>query len=295
MHLKEYKGYDELDIKITLGRLLINIYYIRFMPPSPDWSVKNHSHSSYELHFIPCGRGTLAANRKNLDITPGTFYLTGPGVYHEQKSNPDDPMAEYCINFDFNVLQSSKNRDYIPETEIEEIIRILKNTNYWFGRDEFNSMELFERIYYELSNPRVGCYISVRNYISQIIINSLRSYIRGSFSYSLPHKTPEDHRRQIVDNLFHYHYDSVTMEQMADSINVSTRQLDRIVKHYYSASFKEKLISIRTENAQRMLKNTRLCVDEIAKKTGFNYPDYFRRVFKRKTGMTPQEYRKVDK
>lgn len=292
MRLKEYKSYDELDIKITLGKLLLNVYYIRFVPSSPDWSVKNHSHSSYELHFIPHGRGILAADRKSFEITPSTFYLTGPGVYHEQKSDPTDPMAEYCINFDFKVLNSSKNRDFIPETEIDEIIQIIKNTNYWFGMDEYNSMELFERIYDELSNSRVGYYTSVRNYICQIIINSLRSYIRNPSSYSLPRKTPGDHRRQIVDELFNYSYGSITMEQMADSINVSTRQLDRIVKQYYSTSFKEKLTSIRIENAQLLLTNTRLPVDEIAGRTGFRCPNYFRRVFKKKTGMTPQEYRR---
>ncbi|RLJ75182.1 regulatory helix-turn-helix AraC family protein, partial [Pedobacter alluvionis] len=35
-------------------------------------------------------------------------------------------------------------------------------------------------------------------------------------------------------------------------------------------------------------------VSGIAYSLGFNYPHYFNRLFKSKTGMTPQEYRKLN-
>ncbi len=212
---------------------------VRFTAASPHWFVKNHSHSSYELHFIPHGKGRLTANRKNYDITPGTFYLTGPGVYHEQKTDVSLPMAEYCINFDFKLLRSSGKSDNIPEIEVNELVEILKGTNFWFGKDEFGSVDLFEKVYHELSHPRIGYFTSVRNYICQIIINSLRSYVDSIPAYSFPYKSPEDYRRQIVDEMFHNRYRDISMEKMAKAINVSKRHLERIVNQYYSMSFNE--------------------------------------------------------
>lgn len=45
------------------------------------------------------------------------------------------------------------------------------------------------------------------------------------------------------------------------------------------------------EQAKDTLLNTDLSVSEIAYKLGFDYPQYFSKVFKKKTGYSPIEYR----
>lgn len=48
---------------------------------------------------------------------------------------------------------------------------------------------------------------------------------------------------------------------------------------------------LRTEQAKRMLETSGLPVDEIGAAVGYEDPTFFRRLFKRKTGMTPHRYR----
>jgi AraC-like DNA-binding protein len=48
------------------------------------------------------------------------------------------------------------------------------------------------------------------------------------------------------------------------------------------------------EEAKNILTNSDNTVSEIAYSLGFEYPNYFSKLFKSKTGMTPIEYRNVN-
>ena len=93
MILNAKRSFDDLDYKLRIGNLELNILYIHFRHSDPSWVEKNHSHTGYELHYIPQGQGTLISGGREYRITPAAFYLTGPGVYHEQKTDPSNPVS----------------------------------------------------------------------------------------------------------------------------------------------------------------------------------------------------------
>lgn len=53
------------------------------------------------------------------------------------------------------------------------------------------------------------------------------------------------------------------------------------------------LIDCRIKNAKKLLWDTNISIVEVAEKSGFSCQQYLNKVFKRETGMTPNEYRKV--
>lgn len=53
----------------------------------------------------------------------------------------------------------------------------------------------------------------------------------------------------------------------------------------------EYISNLRIEHAQRMLQSNDLAIQEIAVKIGFKSSYYFSRIFKKKTGFTPSDYR----
>lgn len=109
---------ENMDIKLNLEGMVLNVLYVKFgyfYRPMPEHS---HSHNSYELHYIPAGQGILYAQGERYAITPGTIYVTGPDIVHEQLPHPEDPMAEYCIFFEIlpsNSILPPVKRSFVKE------------------------------------------------------------------------------------------------------------------------------------------------------------------------------------
>lgn len=53
-----------------------------------------HSKNSYEIHYIVGGKGELLTAEKSYNLREGMFFITGPNVYHEQKTHKEDPLTE---------------------------------------------------------------------------------------------------------------------------------------------------------------------------------------------------------
>jgi YesN/AraC family two-component response regulator len=56
-------------------------------------------------------------------------------------------------------------------------------------------------------------------------------------------------------------------------------------------SFTDVLTSVRVERAKELLAGTRLSVKQIAGRVGYSGGNYFAKVFRRVSGMSPSEYR----
>ena len=55
---------------------------------------------------------------------------------------------------------------------------------------------------------------------------------------------------------------------------------------------REELIRMQLRYVQELLRDTDLSLARIAKLAGFNYPECMLKLFRRKLGMTPSEYRR---
>jgi AraC-like DNA-binding protein len=287
--------FNDLDIKFKFGRYAVNVLYINYEPPIPGWGYGNHNHSSYELHFIPQGRGILEVNAQKYEIVPNTFFLTGPGIFHKQVADRDDPMSEYCINFEFKQYRKKARKyDFYLEHEVDEIAEVLKKTSFWFGPDEYGTIRLFDDVLRELKHHYLGRFAIVQHLVSQIIIKSTRYFIENiEKDYPLPKKITNDRRRLIVDKFFQKKLNDAacTPEALAEKIGVSIRQLNRIMQEYYSMTFKEKQTSFQIERAKELLRNSELLVKEVAHRSGYSNESYFCKIFKENVGLTPLEYR----
>jgi len=102
-------------------------------------------------------------------------------------------------------------------------------------------------------------------------------------------------RRRYVERAINYiekNYSSaIRVEDIARELHISRKYLCRIFVEYRGISPKEYIITRRLNEASAMLLEGELSVSEIARSVG--YADYTQltRLFKVKTGMSPQEYR----
>lgn len=89
------------------------------------------------------------------------------------------------------------------------------------------------------------------------------------------------------------HFDEgVTLQQLADRFHLNAHYLSSLFKKELGTPFSEFLSGRRIEKAKELLRSTDLKHVDIALSTGFNDQQYFCRVFKKRVGQTPAEYRK---
>ena len=82
------------------------------------------------------------------------------------------------------------------------------------------------------------------------------------------------------------------VQYFADKLNVTPNYLSDTVRHHSGKPALTIIHDFVVEEAKRLLSNTNHTVSEISYQLGFEYPNYFSRLFKRKTKLSPTEFRK---
>ena len=85
------------------------------------------------------------------------------------------------------------------------------------------------------------------------------------------------------------------LADVLDHLGVSRSYFSSVFKAQTGQSFVEYLTGLRMDEAKRLLRETGLCTYEIAERIGFVDPHYFSVSFRRRTGMTPREYREANR
>lgn len=96
---------------------------------------------------------------------------------------------------------------------------------------------------------------------------------------------------QVKEYMELHYIDDLSIESLAEQFGISINYLNRIFQGNLGMSGKEYLIHIRVEQAKEYLKDPSFTIREISLMTGYGDSNYFTRIFKKKTGMTPVEYR----
>jgi AraC-like DNA-binding protein len=85
-----------------------------------------------------------------------------------------------------------------------------------------------------------------------------------------------------------------TVKFLADAVNLSPGYLGDLLKKETGLNAQEHIHLFIIEEAKNILLNSTQSVSEIAFQLGFEYPQYFSRLFKQKTGATPVQYRNLN-
>jgi YesN/AraC family two-component response regulator len=85
-----------------------------------------------------------------------------------------------------------------------------------------------------------------------------------------------------------------SVEYFSDKIHLSGNYLSDLLKKETGYTIKDHVNNFIVEKAKILLLSEVETVSSTAYNLGFNYPHYFSRLFKSKTGMTPVEFKKIN-
>lgn len=87
--------------------------------------------------------------------------------------------------------------------------------------------------------------------------------------------------------------EEISLESIAHELYISPFYLSRLFKKKAGVNFMDYLIECRLNKAKLLLLTTSDTVEIIAQKTGYNESNSFRRLFKKKTGVSPNTFRSM--
>lgn len=99
--------------------------------------------------------------------------------------------------------------------------------------------------------------------------------------------------RRTEEWLAEHYREPHAVAAVVDACGIPERSLKRRFKVATGSTLMAYVQGLRIEEAKRLLENERLAADEIAALVGYDNPAFFRRLFKRSTGLTPGGYRRM--
>ena len=90
----------------------------------------------------------------------------------------------------------------------------------------------------------------------------------------------------------HFH-ETGLIQKLVGKVDIPERTLKRRFKNATGTSLIERIQYLRIEEAKQLLETDAAAVDEISVAVGYEDPSFFRRLFKRLTGLTPSQYRRM--
>lgn len=277
--------YKNMDIRFSIDDVQIHVLSIVFAYFTK--TIPSHSHGSgcYEIHYIPSGYGKLIADNQYYDISPNTLYVTGPHVMHAQAPVQSDPMQEYCIYLKFRRPPQGQRK--------ASVIDSFTSTPFWIGEDTQGICALMKQLFNELEHRCTGHQNLVKLLLSQLLIYAIRNYEQckpSQTSFSQNNRT--ESKSIIIEEYFLYEYQTLSLEALADKLNLSSRQTQRLLMEYYGKSFRQKKTEARMSAAAILLSDKTRSITSIAEDLGYFSIEHFSSAFRKYYQMSPREYRK---
>jgi AraC-like DNA-binding protein/mannose-6-phosphate isomerase-like protein (cupin superfamily) len=284
---------ERLYIIVSWGHYEIRVLRFHLKSFEPGRVVDFHNHAEFEFHFIPRGKGKVILADTLFPLSEGMFYLTGPGVMHYQEASSNKAMDELCLHLDI-VHKCRDNVDPWEAAEAEECIEKLRYFPLKPVQDTHNAMNCFLEAYEAADKKYKGYYTSIKQYVISILLKAVRAWDSGDAGAEAPIRDMLEHRYQYAIQYIEANYTaSLTLESVAEKLNISPRQLQRVFRSKDEHKPFSKIVEdIRLTAVCRRLEESNLPIEQVAQSEGFSNATYLHSVFRRRFGMTPADYRK---
>lgn len=260
----------------------LNIYQTRVESP--------HRHNFQELLYIKSGSGKHSIDNQVLEVTPHTFYLIVRGQVHFFMKGYDS--VGYLIRFTDDFLSNFPS-DQTWSHHIALFSNIAAHPTLPVKEPDVADFEsLLDQMAKEQEyHEEFGTHEILRHLLNVLLIKLER--VRRTLSRE---KQKTNHYRDLIFQDFislleEQYQTSHDVDQYADMLNISPRQLSEILKHFLGKTTKQVIEERLVLEAKRYLLYSNFSIKEISYTLGYKDASYFSKVFKKLTGVPPRAYR----
>lgn len=251
-----------------------------------------HNHSVYELNFVENAKGVrrIVGDSQEVIGDYDLCLITSPVLEHvwEQNECHSDDIREITVQFDF----SMSDETLFGRNPYASITRMMQQAKKGLSFPLQAIMKVYGMLD-TLSSVKDGFY-AVQQFLTILYELSRCENARTLASSSYAKVTVEDDSRRIlkVKNFISKNYmDELRLPELASLAGMSSSAFSRFFKLHTGRNISEYIIDLRLGYAARMLVDTAKSISEIGFDCGFNNLSNFNRIFKKKKGCSPSEFR----
>jgi AraC-like DNA-binding protein/mannose-6-phosphate isomerase-like protein (cupin superfamily) len=260
---------------------------------------KAHRHPFHQVLYYSRGRGTQHLGELRRPIAPGSICFIAAGVAHSFLGTGPRPAT--CLALDFELEELEQRHDHHDDDAV-----VLRNALRAGEREVFPLSARFQRqvqtcmkrINRETEARQTGYATAVQGMLLELLALFLRA-TRQTPAFARSHLPPRWRNEGVVRRAVALAAESPqdedqpqTLSRAARAVGVSPNHLNRLLRQQTGLTFRQLLIQRRIELAQAMLRTGDAMCTEIAMSCGFGDSNYFARLFKRRTGLSPTEFRR---
>lgn len=127
---------------------------------------------------------------------------------------------------------------------------------------------------------------------SNLIVNILTEILIQKASHNEVSILIPEYVKQTMKYIDNHFTETLTLNGLADKVNISKFYLAKEFKHYTGTTVNEYIILSRLSYAKELLKYSELSINEIAYNIGLNNVSHFINLFKARENATPLSFRK---
>lgn len=257
---------------------------------------KLHSHSFLEIAYVVNGSCEHFLNGQRTELKKGDYFIIDYNCVHQYFcTDPNgiellncmfqptfiDPTLSECNSFKNLISSYSININYKALT--------FDPTHYIFFDEDGQIYSIFKQMYAEYTKQNIGYTKILQSNLSNIIILTLRKIYDNSFNEKF---TLTENITQIIKNRYN---ENNLLKNICEDMHYSMSYISRKFAQDMGMTFKEYQTNVRIDKACHILTTSDKKTTEIADLVGYKDIAFFTSVFKKKTGVTPTEFRKIAK
>jgi YesN/AraC family two-component response regulator len=123
---------------------------------------------------------------------------------------------------------------------------------------------------------------------SMKVLEAILSYI---FSYKIITKTKVQFINMLNSYIDMHITEKINIADLCKYFSMERTHLYELSKSYLDCGLHQYILHKRILYAQKLLKETKISIMDLTERTGFSDYNYFSRVFRKKTGLSPRQYR----
>ncbi len=267
---------------------------------------REHYHSYYEFYYLLSGSRKFFLNNKIFHINSGDLVAIPKGEIHRTTFISEGIHERIALCFSDEAVRPLLQD--IGEPAFKECFRQYRISVPANRREYLEA--LFERLLAEIylqesgENDELSAALC-RRYCEEIILFVIRCQRHaaperaGAMLETVLEKQERAEQPDIgIESaalyMSRHYYENITLKQMAEFCGMSESHFSKRFKKGTGFGFKEYLNEVRMRNACGLLVHTGKSVTEIASLCGFMDSNYFGDAFKKKKGMSPRQYRKIN-